>query len=106
MGVEITASCCARTTIGRDPDNDVSLALSSVSRHHAVLLPAFRGAFLQDLGSTNGVLVNRRRVRCARLEHGDLITPGEAQLRYTVAAAPVAGTSASHSPASLRRAQR
>jgi hypothetical protein len=77
-----------RTTIGRDHDNDLSLAMRSVSRHHAVLIPAFRTAFVQDLSSTNGVLVNRRRVRCARLEHGDVITVGEAQFRYTVAPLP------------------
>jgi pSer/pThr/pTyr-binding forkhead associated (FHA) protein len=77
----------ARTTIGRDPDNDLSLAMASVSRRHAVLVPGFRSALLQDLGSTNGVLVNRRRVRCARLEHGDVITLGKAQFRYTVAPA-------------------
>jgi pSer/pThr/pTyr-binding forkhead associated (FHA) protein len=77
-----------RTTIGRDRDNDLPLAMRSVSRHHAVLIPAFRTAFVQDLSSTNGVLVNQRRVRCARLEHGDVITCGEAQFRYTVAPAP------------------
>jgi septal ring factor EnvC (AmiA/AmiB activator) len=77
-----------RTTIGRDPDNDLSLAMASVSRRHALLVPGFRGALVQDLGSTNGVLVNRRRVRCARLQHGDLITLGMAQFRYTVAPAP------------------
>ncbi|HEV2271843.1 MAG TPA: FHA domain-containing protein [Steroidobacteraceae bacterium] len=77
-----------RTTIGRDRDNDLSLAMRSVSRHHAVMIPAFRTAFIQDLSSTNGVRVNQRRVRCARLEHGDVITVGEAQFRYTVAPAP------------------
>ncbi|MGH8199320.1 MAG: FHA domain-containing protein [Steroidobacteraceae bacterium] len=77
-----------RTTIGRDRDNDLPLAMRSVSRHHAVLIPAFRTAFVQDLSSTNGVLVNQRRVRCARLEHCDVITCGEATFRYTVAPAP------------------
>jgi chromosome segregation ATPase len=77
-----------RTTIGRDRDNDLSLAMRSVSRHHAVLIPGFRTAFVQDLKSTNGVLVNQRRVRCARLEHGDMINIGEAQFRYTVTPAP------------------
>lgn len=77
-----------RTTIGRDHDNDLSLAMRSVSRHHAVLIPALRTAFVQDLGSTNGVLVNQRRVRCARLEHGDVITFGGAEFRYTVTPAP------------------
>jgi chromosome segregation ATPase len=77
-----------RTTIGRDRDNDLALAMRSVSRHHAVLIPGFRTAFVQDLGSTNGVLVNQRRVRCARLEHGDMISIGEAQFRYTMTPAP------------------
>lgn len=77
-----------RTTIGRDRDNDLSLAMRSVSRRHAVLIPAFRTAFVQDLRSTNGVLVNQHRVRCARLEHGDIVSFGEAQFRYTVAPGP------------------
>jgi pSer/pThr/pTyr-binding forkhead associated (FHA) protein len=88
-----------RITIGRDRDNDLPLAMRSVSRHHAVLIPAFRAAFVQDLGSTNGVLVNQRRVRCARLEHGDVVTFGGAQFRYTVTAAP-AGASSTGSTAS------
>ncbi|MHB8811790.1 MAG: FHA domain-containing protein [Steroidobacteraceae bacterium] len=77
-----------RTTIGRDRDNDLSIAMRSISRHHAVLIPAFRTAFVQDLRSTNGVVVNQRRVRCARLEHGDVIALGEAKFRYTVTPAP------------------
>ncbi|MGB6485523.1 MAG: FHA domain-containing protein [Steroidobacteraceae bacterium] len=82
-----------RTTIGRDRDNDLPLAMRSVSRHHAVLIPGFRTAFVQDLSSTNGVLVNQRRVRCARLEHGDMISFGEAQFRYTVTPAPAGAVS-------------
>jgi len=98
-----------RTTIGRDRDNDLALAMRSVSRHHAVLMPGFRTAFVQDLSSTNGVLVNQRRVRCARLEHGDIIDFGEAQFRYTVAPAPAGtvstGSTSSASPrASLKHA--
>jgi chromosome segregation ATPase len=96
-----------RTTIGRDRDNDLPLAMRSVSRHHAVLIPAFRTAFVQDLSSTNGVLVNQRRVRCARLEHGDMITFGEAQFRYTVSPTPAGAVpigSASAARASLKLA--
>jgi pSer/pThr/pTyr-binding forkhead associated (FHA) protein len=98
-----------RTTIGRDRDNDLPLAMRSVSRHHAVLIPGFRTAFVQDLSSTNGVLVNQRRVRCARLEHGDMISLGEAQFRYTVTPAPAGpassgSTSSSGIRASLKHA--
>jgi chromosome segregation ATPase len=95
----------ARTTVGRNPDNDLSLTMGSVSRHHAVVIPAFRSALLQDLGSTNGVLVNKRRVRCARLEHGDVITLGEAQFRYTVAPVP-AGAVSERQTSPRRRAHR
>lgn len=93
-----------RTTIGRDRDNDLSLAMRSVSRRHAVLIPAFRTAFVQDLRSTNGVLVNQRRVRCARLEHGDVISFGEAQFRYTVAPGPAAAMSTGSSSSAWTRA--
>jgi chromosome segregation ATPase len=93
----------ARTTIGRNPDNDLSLAMGSVSRHHAVLIPAFHSTLLQDLGSTNGVLVNKRRVRCARLAHGDVIKLGEAQFRYTVVPADAVSVSQT---APRRRAHR
>ncbi len=98
-----------RTTIGRDRDNDLPLAMRSVSRHHAVLIPGFRTAFVQDLSSTNGVLVNERRVRCARLEHGDMISLGEAQFRYTMTPAPAGtvstgSTSSSSTRASLKHA--
>lgn len=93
-----------RTTIGRDRDNDLTLAMRSVSRHHAVLIPAFRTAFIQDLSSTNGVRINERRVRCARLEHGDVITVGEAQFRYTVAPAPAGATATGSTIPSSARA--
>jgi len=93
-----------RTTIGRDPDNDLSLVIASVSRHHAVLIPGFGSALLQDLGSTNGVLVNQHRVRCARLQHGDVITLGKARFRYTVASVPLGADTKSQTPP-RRRAQ-
>jgi len=93
-----------RTTIGRDRDNDLPLASRSVSRHHAVLIPAFRTAFVQDLRSTNGVLVNQRRVRCARLEHGDVITFGEARFRYGVMPAPAGAASAGSTTSGATRA--
>lgn len=77
-----------RTTIGRDPDNDIHLQARFVSRRHAALIPGDRSAFVEDLRSTNGVIVNGRRVRCARLTHGDVVTFGVAEFRYTVASAP------------------
>ncbi len=76
-----------RTTIGRDADNDVQISARFVSRHHAVLIPGYRSTFVQDLGSSNGVLVNGRRVRCARVLPGDVVSIGKAQFRLSLAPA-------------------
>ncbi len=51
-----------RITIGRDPDNDITLADSQVSRHHAQITIA-QGKFqITDLNSTNGTWVGDNRL--------------------------------------------
>jgi hypothetical protein len=47
-----------RITIGRRPDNDVCLAQPAVSGEHAAVVTILDDSFLEDLGSTNGTLVN------------------------------------------------
>src|SRR5512141_3145756 len=47
-----------RITIGRRPDNDVCLAQPAVSGEHAAVVTILSDSFLEDLGSTNGTLVN------------------------------------------------
>ena len=47
-----------RVTIGRRPDNDLCLPYPAVSGEHAVVLTILDDSFLEDLGSTNGTLVN------------------------------------------------
>jgi hypothetical protein len=80
-----------RTRIGRAPDNEVCLVDSSVSRHHAVLVCTPTGTFIEDLNSVNGVGVNGRRVRQARLAEGDIITLGALRLRFAFGARSAAG---------------
>ena len=41
-----------------------------------------RDATIEDLNSTNGVLVNGRRVSRQLLHHGDLVVIGEIQFRF------------------------
>jgi hypothetical protein len=67
--------------IGRHRSCDVVLADLSVSRRHARLI--FRDAkwVLQDLASTNGTVVNGRRVGRCELRPGDRVLIGEAPLR-------------------------
>jgi chromosome segregation ATPase len=81
------------TTIGRAPESDVCLHDTSVSRRHAVVTIGLNGAFIEDLRSVNGVKLNRRRVRHARLNDGDVIELGAKLFRFsTTPAAPAAET--------------
>ncbi len=74
-------------TIGRTSDNDVMLpdVETRVSARHA-RIDRKEGAFqLADLGSTNGTLLNGRRVEAeggAPLKEGDLVEVGPYSLRF------------------------
>ena len=61
-GHEVVHVLGRKTTIGRTPDNDLQIDASFVSRHHAVLLITGQQTVIEDLNSTNGVLVNGQRV--------------------------------------------
>ncbi len=66
-----------RATIGRSKEADCVLRDPNVSRHHAELRRGGSGEWtIADLGSTNGVKVNGRRVSSTRLSPGDRVTLG------------------------------
>ncbi len=73
-----------RTRIGRAAGCELQIDSSSVSRHHALLLVGPRETVIEDLNSTNGVLVNGRKVTRQVLTDGDSLTIGETQFRYFV----------------------
>jgi hypothetical protein len=74
-----------RATIGRAKDADCVLRDPNVSRHHAELRRSAGGEWtIADLGSTNGVKVNDRRVGSARLNAGDRVTLGTTTFRFDV----------------------
>ena len=58
-----------RTIIGRNPDCEISLPSSTVSRHHAEIRREGSQFFLSDLNSTNGTLLNREPVIGDELLH-------------------------------------
>ena len=64
------------TVIGRSSACDLPLDDASASRRHAELRRRGANTVLVDLDSTNGTLVNGRRVREAPLRAGDRITIG------------------------------
>jgi ParB family chromosome partitioning protein len=77
-----------RTRIGRAPGCELRIDSSSVSRHHALLLLGQRDAIIEDLNSTNGVIVNGRKISRQMLNDGDMVTIGEAQFRFNLTLAP------------------
>src|SRR5690242_10773227 len=73
-----------RTTIGRKPHNDIQIDNLAVSGEHAVVVTILTDSFLEDLGSTNGTLVNGKPIAKHFLRDGDLIDIGRHKLLYFV----------------------
>ncbi len=71
-----------RMRIGRDPECDIPLDDPSVSRRHVVLNRVYNEYFLEDQNSTNGTVLNGRRVFKHMLKHGDLLEVGAFKFRY------------------------
>ena len=83
-GHEVVHVLGRKTTIGRTPDNDLQIDASFVSRHHAVLLITGQQTVIEDLNSTNGVLVNGQRISREVLNDGDQVMIGKARFRFVV----------------------
>jgi len=82
-GDEIVVLPLGRLTwIGRRATADIVIDDSTVSRRHAVVLERGGAPVIADDRSLNGVFVNGRRVREARLEHGDEVQIGSRAMRF------------------------
>jgi len=76
-------------TVGRAPENDISLDDGQVSRHHAILRRQGNEIILEDLGSTNGTLVNGERIYGPHiLQPAETISIGESVFGVTGFPAP------------------
>jgi hypothetical protein len=71
-----------RVVVGRSRDCEVVVSDPNVSRRHIELRRGERGWAAVDLGSTNGMKVNGRRLSHAELEPGDRITIGISDLTF------------------------
>ena len=70
-----------RTTVGRKPHNDIQLDDPTVSGEHAAFL-LIQNVYIEDLNSTNGVLLNGKKVSKRQLEHGDIVRIGRHELKF------------------------
>ncbi len=70
-------------TIGRSRDCEIVIEDVGVSRRHAEIRPAADGWTIEDLGSTNGVIVNGREVRGVQpLRVGDRVELGSTEIVF------------------------
>jgi hypothetical protein len=70
-------------TVGRSRECDIVLDDAGISRRHAEIRPCPDGWTIEDLGSTNGVLVNGRGIRGAQLLHpGDRVELGSTEIVF------------------------
>jgi hypothetical protein len=72
-----------RKVIGRTPDNDLQVDSKFISRHHCQLVTGSDGlTFVEDLNSTNGIVVHGKRVRRHTLRDGDVVVIGQHEILY------------------------
>ena len=80
------------TVIGRDPTCDIVLVEPSASARHARIVRGAGGYFeLEDLGSTNGVVVDGEPVARMTLQDGDTFVVGDTKFTIVIAAVVDAG---------------
>ena len=73
----------AGAVLGRSRDCDVVIDDPNVSRRHAEVRPSGGSWIVRDLGSTNGVKVNGKRVDGAQsLRPGDTVEVGTSRIRF------------------------
>ncbi|MDR0775728.1 MAG: FHA domain-containing protein [Azonexus sp.] len=71
-----------RLSIGRKPNNDVQIDNLAISGEHAVIVTILNDAFLEDLNSTNGTLVNGQPIKKCILHNNDIIELGKYRLKF------------------------
>ena len=72
-----------RKVVGRTPDNDLQIDSKFISRHHCQLVTGSDGiTVIEDLNSTNGIMVRGKRVRRHTLRDGDVVSIGQHEILY------------------------
>ena len=64
-------------SIGRHSDNDIHIDSLSVSSQHARIVKYHKKYIIEDLDSTNGTYLNKKRISKEKLADNDVITIGK-----------------------------
>jgi Protein of unknown function (DUF3662)/FHA domain len=79
-------------TVGRSQENDITVNDPNVSRRHARISRADDGFVVEDLGSTNGTLLDGAPIDRERIDGGDELTFGQTAARFVRRADVPGGT--------------
>lgn len=91
-----------RNVIGRKADCQIRLRGKAVSDHHAEIVASPAGVSVTDLSSTNGTVVNGRRIRGAvLLAKGNLLKLGHSVFKYVDSLAEVEVTETLHTRSTI-----
>jgi len=71
-----------RTLIGRKAHNDIQIDNLAVSGEHAAIITILNDSFIEDLGSTNGTMVNGKPIKKHFLQNNDVVEIGKHRLKY------------------------
>jgi hypothetical protein len=80
-------------SIGRSEENDIVIQDPNVSRRHARLSRSENGFVVEDLGSTNGTLLDGAPIDRERIEDGDELTFGGITTRFVRRTNPAGSSS-------------
>jgi hypothetical protein len=69
-------------SIGRKHGNDIQLNDLTISGRHALITVVGDHTYVDDLGSTNGTLLNGARIAKSQVKHGDTIQTGNYQFTF------------------------
>lgn len=69
-------------SIGRKHGNDIQLNDLTISGRHSLITVLGEHTYVDDLGSTNGTLLNGARIAKSQLKHGDTIQTGNYQFTF------------------------
>ena len=84
--VDQRALGASRVLLGRDRGCDLVIDSPQVSQRHAIITTMVHDHFIEDLGSTNGTVVNGQRIERHLLQNGDVVFLGDYRLKYLNAA--------------------
>jgi predicted component of type VI protein secretion system len=69
-------------SVGRSSENDLAIDDAEISRRHAVFSRGEGFCVVQDMGTSNGTLVNGEAAQRSRLASGDVVRIGDVEIVY------------------------